>query len=184
MDILKTDRLLLRNVKPEDAAVMHHYRNDPRCSRFQRGQTTDLPGIEGLICGHQRDILGTENNCLLALEKIATGEMVGEVVVMPCEGTFSFGYTISPDYHRCGYAFEALEHLQNTLHRKYPQWDFVCFVDPANTASRCLLAKLGYTDMGYLRHRDSQVYGKWLREHSVAEISAAVHRGIQFDAGE
>ena len=175
MEILKTDRLLLRNVKPEDATVMHRYRNDFRCSRFQRGQTTDLPGIEALIRAHHGDILGTEDNCLLALEKRQTGEMIGEVVVMPCEGTFSFGYTISPDYHRCGFAFEALDCLLNTLHRKLPNWDFVCFVDPANDASRCLLTKLGYTDMGYLAHRNSYVYGKWLREDSIAEIHTAVH---------
>lgn len=174
MKFLETERLVLRSVKPQDLAVMHQYRNDLRCSAYQRGQTKDLPGIELLLREHSDDRLGTENNCLIALERTDTGEMIGEVVVMPCEGTFSFGYTISPDHHRKGYAFEALECLQNKLHRMYPQWDYICFVDPANAASRSLLAKLGYADMGYLPRRNSQVYGKWLREDSVAEIAVAI----------
>ena len=39
MIFLETERLLLRNTRPEDAKVMFDYRNNELCARYQRGQT-------------------------------------------------------------------------------------------------------------------------------------------------
>lgn len=174
MVFLQTDRLKLRNVEQRDAGVMFDYRNNELCARYQRGQTKDLAGIDQLIRDHCGDLLGVENNCLVAVENRETSEMVGEIVVMPCEGTISFGYTFHYCHHRKGYACEALGALIELLHGKYPQWDFICFTDPDNTASRNLLVKLGFQDRGYLASRSSQIYGKWLRADSEAEIAAAI----------
>lgn len=41
MIFLTTDRLILRGVAPEDSAVMHDYRNNEICARYQRGQVRD-----------------------------------------------------------------------------------------------------------------------------------------------
>lgn len=35
MILIETNRLLLRNVAPEDAEVMYDYRNDEICARYQ-----------------------------------------------------------------------------------------------------------------------------------------------------
>ena len=90
--------------------------------------------------------------------------MVGEIVVMPNEDCFSLGYTFSYRHHRKGYAFEALSALTEMLHSDYPDWEFISFTEPENTASRALLTKLGYRDLGYAEKVTSQVYGKWLLE--------------------
>lgn len=37
MQFLETERLVLRNVEAADAEVMHDYRNNELCARFQRG---------------------------------------------------------------------------------------------------------------------------------------------------
>ena len=166
MIFLETNRLILRNVRPEDAAVMHDYRNNEICARYQRGQTKDLPGIEELVANRTGDTLNEEDNSLVAVARKETGEMVGEIVVMPNDGCFTLGYTFSYKYHRQGFAFEALTALTEFLHEAYPKMEFICFTDPENTPSRKLLEKLGYTDLGYVEKVTSNVYGKWLKEDS------------------
>ena len=164
MIFLETQRLVLRNVEPKDAAVMFDYRNHPHCARYQRGQTKDLPGIEKLVTDRAADILGKEANCLIAVADKATDDLVGEIVVMPNEDCFSLGYTFHYAYHRRGYAFEALSALIRVLHDRYPDWEFISFTDKENVASMNLLQKLGYRDMGYIEKLDSQMFGKWIKE--------------------
>ena len=41
MTFIETNRLLLRNITPEDADIMYDYRNNEICARYQRGR----PGI-------------------------------------------------------------------------------------------------------------------------------------------
>ena len=176
MIILETGRLRLRNVKAEDAAEMYDYRNNPICSKYQRGQTKDMDGIKALIEDHGSDVLSAERPCLLAVESKDTGETVGEIVVMPNEETFSFGYTFSYKHHRKGYAFESLFALADLLHKRYPKWEFICFTDEANVPSRALLEKLGFRDLGYLESKDSQIYGKWITEETENEIARIVRK--------
>ena len=176
MIILETDRLLLRNVKAEDADEMFDYRNNPLCSKYQRGQTKYLPGIQALTEDHGSDVLSDERPCLLALESKKTGDLVGEIVVMPAEGTFSLGYTVSYKHHRKGFAFESLSALTDLLHSRYPNYEFICFTDEANIPSRALLEKLGFRDLGYIESKDSQIYGKWMTEETEAEIARIVRK--------
>ncbi len=176
MIFLKTPRTVLRNVEAKDAAIMYDYRNNDLSNRYQRDQTRDRDGIEALVRRRAADRLTVESPALLAVALEDTDEMIGEIVVMPNEGTVSLGYTFSYKYHRQGYAYEALSALIDHLHATDPAWDFVCFTDPRNTASMNLLRKLGYRDMGYLPSRDSRVFGKWLTRESEAEIRAAVER--------
>ncbi len=164
MTFLETDRLLLRQVREEDAAIMFDYRNNEVCAKFQRGQTKDLPGIEVLVKKRRNDVLSVEDNCLIAVALKETGEMVGEIVVMPNDDCFSLGYTFSYKHHRKGYAFEALSVLIQYLHEMKPGWEFISFVEPENIPSRKLLEKLGYKDLGYIEKLESHAYGKWTGE--------------------
>ena len=171
MIFLETERLVLRNVKPADAGIIYDYRNNPLCAQYQRGQTKDQEGIAALIEKRKHDILSDENPCLIGVADKNTDELIGEIVVMPSEYTFSFGYTFSYKHHRKGYAFEALSALMAQLHHRYPHWEFICFTDPRNEASKHLLLKLGYKDMGYLPKRDSRVFGKYTTAETDAELA-------------
>ena len=99
--------------------------------------------------------------------------MIGEIVVMPSEKTFSLGYTFSYKYHRQGYAFEALSFLIESLHKQYFDWEFISFTDPKNQASMGLLLKLGYRNLGYIPSKESQAFGKWVRDATVEEFLQA-----------
>ena len=161
--ILETNRLILRNVRPEDAAIMFDYRNNEICARYQRGQTKDLSGIRDLVARRMHDEINDQQNFLLAVERKDRGEMIGEIVVMPNDGCFSIGYTFHYAHHRCGYAFEALSALTDLLHEQYPSMECISFTEPENIASMSLLKKLGYRDLGYAPKVESQVFGKWLQ---------------------
>lgn len=164
MIFLKTARLVLRNVCAEDAAVMHDYRNNALCARYQRGQTKDLEGITALVERRKNDIMRVDAPFLVSVALKDTDEMVGEIVVMPNDGAISLGYTFHYKHHRKGYAFEALSALTELLHEKYPQWEFISFTETENEASMALLRKLGYVDLGYIPSLDSQMFGKWVKE--------------------
>lgn len=174
MKFTETDRLLLRNVMPKDADIMYDYRNNEICARYQRGQTRDYPGIVNLVERRKDDNMSMDAPFMVAVALKDTDEMVGEIVVMPNDGTISLGYTFSYKHHRKGYAFEALTALIGLLHERYPEWDFISFTEPENEPSMALLKKLGYRDMGYIPSRTSQVFGKWTTPATEAEIAQAV----------
>ncbi len=174
MVFLETERLWLRNVAEKDTDIIFDYRSNAICARYQRGQTKNRAGIAALVEQRKADMLDVAAPCFVAVALKDTDETIGEIVVMPNDGTISLGYTVSYKHHRKGYAFEALDALINLLHEKYPEWDFISFTDPENAPSMALLKKLGYKDMGYLPAKDSQVFGKWLTPETEAEIAQAI----------
>ena len=167
MIFLETQRLVLRNLMPEDAQIMHDYRNNDICARYQRGQTKDLPGIIQLVTSHHRDRISTEHPFIVGVALQETNELIGEIVVMPNDGSITLGYNFSYHYHRQGYAYEAIAPFIDMLHTRFPNWEFICFADPDNIASIALLKKLGYEDLGYAEKITSQVFGKWIKTQSI-----------------
>ena len=175
MIFIETARLILRNVAAKDASNMYDYRNNEICARYQRGQTKDYNGIVALVERRKNDVVSVDAPFMVAVALKDTDEMVGEIVVMPKDGTISLGYTFSYKHHRKGYAFEALTALINMLHKQYPKWDFISFTEPENEPSMALLKKLGYKDMGYIPSMESQVFGKWTTTATEAEIAQATN---------
>lgn len=173
MVFFETKRLILRNVSANDVDTMFDYRNNEICSRYQRGQTKTHSGIEEFVQRRKEDTISVESTFMLAVALKETNEMIGEIVVMPNEKTFSLGYTFSYQYHRQGYAFEALTILIASLHEKFADWEFISFTDPKNEASIGLLTKLGYKDLGYIPSKESQAFGKWITEATELEFRQA-----------
>ena len=176
MTFVETDRLRLRNVMAQDADIMYDYRNNEICARYQRGQTKDYDGIVSLVERRKNDVMSVDAPFLVAVALKETDEMVGEIVVMPNDGTISLGYTFSYKHHRKGYAFEALSALVAYLHELQPGWEFISFVHPDNQASMGLLRKLGYRDLGYIPGMESQVFGKWVHPETVEEVAQAAKK--------
>ena len=173
MIFIETARLILRNAAAKDADIMHDYRNNEICARYQRGQTKDYDGIVALVERRKDDVMSVDAPFMVAVALKETDEMVGEIVVMPKDGTISLGYTFSYKHHRKGYAFESLTALINLLHEQYPEWDFISFTEPENEPSMALLKKLGYKDMGYIPSMESRAFGKWTTPATEEEIAQA-----------
>lgn len=175
MVFMEMNRLRLRNVALKDAEIMYDYRNNEICARYQRGQVKDYDGIVNLVECHKDDMMSVDTPFLVAVALKDTDEMVGEIVVMPNDGTISIGYTFSYKHHRRGYAFEALTALIDLLHERYSEWDFISFIEPQNEPSMALLKKLGYKDMGFIPSMESRVFGKWTTPATEAEIAQATN---------
>ena len=173
MIFIETARLILRNVAAKDADNMYDYWNNEICARYQRGQTKDYAGIVALVERRKNDVMSVDAPFMVAVALKDTNEMVGEIVVMPNDGTISLGYTFSYKHHRKGYAFEALTALINMLHERYPEWDFISFTELENEPSMALLKKLGYKDMGYIPSMESRAFGKWTNPATEEEIAQA-----------
>ena len=173
MTFIEPDRLILRNVAAKDAETMYDYRNNEICAQYQRGQAKDYVGIVALVERRKNDVMSVDAPFIVAVALEDTDEMVGEIVVMPEDGTISLGYTFSYKHHRKDYAFEAPTALINMLHKRYPEWDFISFTEPENEPSIALLKKLGYKDMGYVPSMESRVFGKWTTPVTEAEIAQA-----------
>ena len=173
MPFIETNRLILRNVAAKDADIMYDYRNNEICARYQRGQTKDYDSIVQLVERRKNDVMSVDAPFMVAVALKDTDEMVGEIVVMPKDGTISLGYTFSYKHHRKGYAFESLSTLINLLHEQYPEWDFISFTEPENEPSMALLKKLGYKDMGYIPSMESRAFGKWTTPATEEEIEQA-----------
>ena len=171
---IDTDRLILRNVTEKDIPIIFDYRNNEICAKYQRGQTKDYEGIIALVEQRKDDVISTAAPFYIAVALKESDEMIGEIVVMPNDGTISLGYTFSYKHHRNGYAFESISALIHLLHTRYPCWDFICFTEPENEASMGLLKKLEYKDMGYLPSLTSQVFGKWTTPETETEIAQAI----------
>lgn len=164
MEFLRTKRLILRNVEDKDIPIMFDYRNHELCARYQRGQVKTYDEITALVHGRQNDVVSLDAPFLMAAALKESGEMVGEIVVMPNDGAISLGYTFSYKHHRRGYAFEALSALTDTLHERFPDWEFISFTEPENAASIALLKKLGYQHLCYSDRLQSEVFGKWVKD--------------------
>ena len=175
MVFMETNRLRLRNVALKDAEIMYDYRNNEICARYQRGQVKDYDGIVNLVECHKDDKMSVDTPFLVAVALKDTDEMVGEIVVMPNDGTISIGYTFSYKHHRRGYAFEALTGLIDLLHERYTEWEFISFTEAQNEPSMALLKKLGYKDMGFIPSMESRVFGKWTTPATEAEIAQATN---------
>ena len=161
MIFLKTKRLVLRSLMPQDVDTIFDYRNNEVCFRYQKGQAKDYAEIAKMIERRRADVLSVETSFMIAAALKETDEMIGEIVVKPQKRAVELGYTFSYQYHRHGYAFEALTALIAQLHQMAPDRAFISFVEPQNIASMGLLQKLGYRDMGYDPATKSQMFGKW-----------------------
>ena len=104
---IDTDRLILRNVTEKDIPIIFDYRNNKICAKYQRGQTKDYEGIIALVEQRKDDVISTAAPFYIAVALKESDEMIGEIVVMPNDGTISLGYTFSYKHHRNGYAFES-----------------------------------------------------------------------------
>ncbi len=157
MIFLETKRLILRNFQPSDLEELYDYRNDDRCTRYQRGQYSEKTDLAALIERRKCDKFLPEGKKQLAIS-LKDGTLIGEVTVFN-EDVIKMGYTISYKHHRKGYAYEMISAIVTALHKTYPEKEFRCFVEPENVASIKLLEKIGYVRLGVDSEENALVFG-------------------------
>ena len=116
MELLTTERLVLRNFTEEDLESLMDYRNDERCFRWQRGQFRQAEPLLNLIRSSSADDLSHDGKKHLAIARKEDNFLVGDLFLSLTDPTITLGYTISYHFHRQGFAFELLSAFIEHLH--------------------------------------------------------------------
>ena len=161
--MLETQRTRLRNLRKDDVESLYRFRNDKRCSQYQRYQAMSREALEGFVRTFENAAfpsLQEEQHYAVVLAK--TQRMIGDVSIFFSEKDrcFTFGITIAPEYQRQGYAFEVLHALSALLRARYPEFDQVALIEKENAASIALFRRLGFLPECYADSIKSWVYVK------------------------
>lgn len=169
--VLRTQRLLLRDHRPEDVDTLFQIRSDERTMGYiGRPRATSRADAQELIDRVQRQRL--TNECLAWVVADGTTErMLGSIGLYrlkPEHDTAEVGYQLHPDHWGRGIMTEALEVVTRYTLGPLGFHRIEAITDPRNIASRRLLERCGYALEGITRESyvwdgmrfDSAIYGR------------------------
>lgn len=163
---LRTERLIIRRFRLEDAPAFAAYRSDPDVARYQSWSAPfALDAAQALVTAFTEDDPLRPGWFQYALETVAENALIGDIGVNLHENRkqAEIGFSLASSWQGHGYAFEAvsamLDHLfvERRLHRVSAE------SDARNTSSARLLERLGFTREG-LRRQHTWIKGEWTDE--------------------
>lgn len=158
--MLQTENLYLRNLRMDDVPVIHAYRNDPQCARYQRWEDVSLAAVQAFVSRFENSTFLSEEEEQHYAVCLRCGDLVGDVSYFYTERDrcVTLGITIAPQYQRRGIAREILTSLTAAVRSRYPQLDMVALIDPENEGSIRLFESLGFYRECYAESIRSYVY--------------------------
>lgn len=165
--ILRTKRLLLREVTEKDVQAIHAYQSDARYLRFYPATTRLLEEsrefVARLIAWQQER---PRSKFQLGIVLVAENRLIGNCGIRKPAASASvaeLGYEIAPDYWGHGYATEAAQAMLDMAFNELRLERVYASCVAENTASAHVLEKLGLTLEKRLR-RQQWMKGRWWDE--------------------
>lgn len=147
---LKTERLMLRHLRVDDATAFFSYRSDPVANQFQGWIPKEEHDALDFIKYRITNIPDTPDTWIqLAIIHLMDDKMIGDVGVyfLPDnDKEVKLGYTLDKDYQGHGYATEALRILIDHLMIRFGKNRFIALISPDNEASIRLVKRLGFVE--------------------------------------
>lgn len=141
MQIIETERLILRPFREGDAADLFAYLRAPTAPCFLSLKLADLAEAEAEVRKRAVD----EGSVAICLKQ--TGQVIGDLFGGAGDeeedGTASVGWHLNPQFGGRGYAFEAAKALFDHLFRVKGFRRLYAYVEDHNTSSQRLCEKLG-----------------------------------------
>ncbi|BBE33026.1 GNAT family N-acetyltransferase [Sphingosinicella microcystinivorans] len=141
MQIIETERLILRPFREGDAADLFAYLRAPTAPCFLSLKLSDLAQAEAEVRKRAVD----EGSVAICLKE--TGQVIGDLFGGAGDeeedGTASVGWHLNPQFGGRGYAFEAAKALFDHLFRVMGFRRLYAYVEDHNTPSQRLCEKLG-----------------------------------------
>jgi aminoglycoside 6'-N-acetyltransferase len=165
VELLATDRLSLRQLRPADAEVISAYRSVPEVAEHQSWQAPyPYESAVALVREMQDRPLGRPGWLQIGIELRATGELVGDVAFEHrTEAEAAVGYTLAPAHWGHGYATEAVGALVAHGLEVLGHDVVVAEVAPANARSLAVVTRLGFTRVGPL---PGGAEDRWIRRRA------------------
>lgn len=165
---IETDRLRLREPRPEDAEPLHRaVFSDPEAMRFiGNGQIRTLEQIEFSV-RRKINCLEEHGFTLFTVVEQSTGEIVGDCGVLPIawQGpVFELAYRLGRAFWGRGYATEAARAALAFTWSNADLDTVHAVTDLRNEPSQRVLTKLGFTDLG----STDEYYNELLRHFRLA----------------
>ncbi|MFJ9314939.1 GNAT family N-acetyltransferase [Pimelobacter simplex] len=166
---LRTERLVLRTVRPDDRAAIGAYCADPEVTRYLPFPALD---DEGLTTRMDRLVAGTAPSTtgeILALAVEHDGTLVGDLMLRlaaahspdSSPSIAELGWVFAPSYAGRGFATEAATALIDLAFTHYPLHRLMAQLDPRNLASSRLCERLGMTFEAHTREDYAERGGGW-----------------------
>jgi RimJ/RimL family protein N-acetyltransferase len=146
MDVVETDRLILRNFRQGDAADLFAYLRQPRSSCFFSLKLEDLGAAEAEVATR------SSNDEHIAVCLRSSNRLIGDVFcIHEPPDTYSVGWNFSADFGGAGFASEAARALFEYLFSVKQARRLYAYVEEDNIASQRLCEKLGMRREGLFR---------------------------------
>ena len=163
MNILKTDRLIIRLAVLGDEEAIYSYRSDCIENKYQGWQPDSVEEVRNHI-KNMPTTLDVANICfqfviILKEENRLIGDM-GIIFTGHKGMQAELGCTLHKDFQGNGYATEALSRIVYFLFQTLNKHRLVASIDPRNTASIRLIERLGFREEGHLKE-SYYLRGEW-----------------------
>jgi ribosomal-protein-alanine N-acetyltransferase len=159
-----TARLEIRDFVPEDRPALHEYASDPRVTQYLWwGPFSETDTLQFLERTGRDGKARPRENFELAVVDRARGRVIGGCEFLSRRSIYQeyeIGYFFRPDAWGRGIATETVRALLEFGFRSIRAHRVYALVDPENTASRQLLARIGFRLEGHLR-KDALIRGEW-----------------------
>lgn len=148
---LKTERLILRRLVPEDVQPFYDFISDDDATRYMvfTPEQRTYEGAKGMI-DYSISAYDTDEAVFVLAIADQAGNYLGSLGAAPTESPqeVEFFYTLLPQYHGKGYATEATRKLMRYLFETTSAEALVAYVFHDNAASIRVLERLGLANMG------------------------------------
>lgn len=160
---IRTPRLVLRTITPDDAGVLLHIFGDPELTRYWGHPTlADRAAADSLV---EEIRAGAASGELLqwGITLGETGDLVGTCTLASLDRQHrraEIGAALAPEHHGRGYAEEAVRAVIDHGLAKLDLHRITADVDPRNAPALRLVERLGFRKEGHLREHYRQ-HDEW-----------------------
>ncbi|WP_312094298.1 GNAT family N-acetyltransferase [Niallia sp.] len=151
---LETERLILREIKKQDAADLFAYFSREEVTRYYGQEAFESIDQVEMLIGHFSESYRNSRGIRWGIEIKGTSHLIGTLGlnnVVLTQKRAEIGYEIHPDYWRHGYTSEAVERVIRYALEELPLNRLGALIYLENDASNNLVKKLGFQHEGILR---------------------------------